>query len=166
MNNKVKFIDCKTALTKNEIFDYSLMIDTFKKGEIDYKTLKLLFLQCGINLSVELYDLSKKIMTANEYRTFEEKFSQEEYSYNDIKFFVFNSKDFKNVIFKFDFDVIELLADMGNTEYQEKLIDILQFQVDKSLDTDEAIAAKRAMWKRRIQELKSELYEAKEINKI
>ena len=63
MKKDIKYVRYEEALTDNEILLYAQIINQFKKGEIDFQTLKSLFLNNGVNIEPVPNDFSKKMMT-------------------------------------------------------------------------------------------------------
>ena len=106
------------------------------------------------------------MMTNDEKNTIEKRILEKNYLYNDINYFVLNSAEFKNIIFRIDYKAIEILANYGIPEYQETMISILMTQLKHSYDKDEVLAAERSKWKRRINELKSQLSKSDSVNKL
>ncbi|MBQ6323759.1 MAG: hypothetical protein IJI22_02885 [Bacilli bacterium] len=162
---KERYIKYDEALTDNEILLFSQIINQFKDGEIDFPTLRSLFLNNDVMIQPILRDFSKKKMTISEAEVIKKRISEQQYRYSDIDCFILNSSDFKNVLFRMGYKAIELLANSGNSKYQEAMISILMTQLRNSYDKDEKLAVQRAKWRRRITELKSELSKKDVINK-
>ena len=165
MEKDIKYVRYEEALTDNEILLYAQIINQFEKGEIDFQTLKSLFLNNGVNIEPVPNDFSKKMMTISEADVIKKRISEQKYLYSDINYFILNSNEFKNVVFHMDYKAIELLANYGVPEYQETMISILMTQLKHSYDKDEKLAAERSKWRRRIAELKSSLSKKERINK-
>lgn len=165
MKKNIKYISYAEALTDNEILLYSQIINQFKNGEIDFKTLRNLFLNNGVIIEPIPNNFSKKTMTISETDIIKKRISEQKYLYSDINCFILNSNEFKNVVFRMDYKAIELLANYGVPEYQETMISILMTQLRLSYDKDEKLSVERAKWKRRIAELKSSLSKEDNINK-
>ena len=161
----IKYVRYENALTDNEILVYAQIINQFKKGEIDFQTLKSLFLNNGVIVEPVPTDFSKKKMTISEADIIKKRISEQKYLYSDINYFILNSNEFKNVVFHMDYKAIELLANYGVPEYQETMISILMTQLKHSYDKDEKLATERSKWRRRIAELKSSLSKEERINK-
>ena len=157
MKKNTNYIGYEKALTDNEILMCSQIINQFKNGEIDFTNLKSIFLNYGITIEVILNDFSKKMMTITEADIIKKRISEKNYLYEDINYFILNSTEFKNIVFRIDYKAIEILANYGIPEYQETMISILMKQLEHSYDKDENIAAERNKWKRRINELKVQL---------
>ena len=166
MKKNTNYIGYQKALTDNEILLYSQIIAQFKNGEIDFTNLKSIFLNYGITIEAILNDFSKRMMTITEADTIKKRISEKNYLYGDINYFVLNSSEFKNVIFRMDYKAIEVLANYGMPEYQEIMISILMTQLRHSYDKDENLTAERSKWKRRIDELKSQLSKKDSFNKL
>ena len=165
MKKDIKYIRYEEALTDNEILLYAQIISQFKKGEIDFQTLKNLFLYKGVNVEPVLIDFSKKMMTVSEADVIKKRISEQKYLYSDINHFILNSNDFKNVIFHLDYKAIELLANYGVPEYQKAMISILMTQLKHSYDKDEKLKVERSKWRRRIAELEEALSNEDIINR-
>lgn len=155
--NNLHFIGYQDALTDNEMLLYSLIINKFKNGEIDFKNLKNEFLNYGITIEVMIADFSKKMMTLAEAASLKKRISEENYLYNDIKYYVLNAPEFENVVFRMDYKAIEALANHGIPEYKEAMICILKTQLKYSFNKDENWVIQRNKMKRKINELKLEL---------
>ena len=158
-----KCLRYEDALTDNEIFTYAKLIDQFEKGESDYSALKSDFLLQGVNLEAIPVDISNKMMTVNDAEDYKKRVSEQKYISDDISGYLLNAEDYKNVIFYMDYKAIEVLANHGIPEYQQKLIGILSTQLTHSSDSNDEISAKRAMWKRRIDELKQNIDSNKKV---
>ena len=165
MKKDIKYVRYEDVLTDNEILLYAQIINRFEKGEIDFQTLKSLFLNNGVNIEPVLNDFSKKMMTISEADVIKERISEQKYLYSDINYFILNSNEFKNVVFRMDYKVIELLANYGFPDYQKTMISILTTQLKNSFDKDEKIAAERSKWRIRIDELNSSLSKEERIHK-
>ena len=165
MKKNIKYVKYDEALTDNEILLYAQIINQFKKGVIDFQTLKCLFLDNGVNIELDLNDFSKRMMTISEADVIKKRLSEQKYLYSDINYFILNSNEFKNVLFCIDYKAIELLASHGDLEYQETMISILMTQLKNSYDKDERLAIERSKWRRRIAELKSSLSKEEKIIK-
>lgn len=157
MKDSKKYIRYDEALTDNEILLYSQIIIKFEKGEIDFQTLKNIFMNYGVTVEPKIYDFSKDRMTIFEADIIKKRISEQKYLYSDVKYFILNSKEFKDVAFRIDYKAIELLANSGIPEYQENMISILKTQLRYSSGRDEKLAIERAKWGRRIAELELEL---------
>lgn len=144
------------VLTDNEILTYALLIDKFEEKEIDYKTLKNMFLEYNVNLDVVTKDYSASQLPLEEINRRQQ---EENYTSGDITSYILNSEEYKNVDFKIDYTAMEILANANVEKYQTILIDILKFQLMNSHDTNEILAAERRKWKKRINELESQLKE-------
>ena len=166
MKKNINYIGYEKALTDNEILLYSQIIVQFKNGEIDFTNLKSIFLNYGITIEAIPNDFSKRMMTITEAVTIKKRISEKNYLYDDINYFVLNSSEFKNIVFRIDYKAIEVLANYGMPEYQETMISILMTQLKHSYDKDENLAAERSKWKRRIDELKSQLSKKDSFNKL
>lgn len=166
MKKNTNYIGYEKALTDNEILLYSQIIAQFKNGEIDFTNLKSIFLNYGITIEAIPNDFSKRMMTITEADTIKKRISEKNYLYGDINYFVLNSSEFKNVVFRIDYKAIEVLANYGMPEYQEIMISILMTQLKHSYDKDENLTAERSKWKRRIDELKSQLSKKDSFNKL
>lgn len=165
MRKDINYVRYDEALTDNEILIYAQIINQFKSGEIDFQTLKSLFLNNGVNIEPVTIDFTKKMMTISAADAIKKRISEQKYLYSDINYFILNSNEFKNVVFYMDYKAIELLANYGVPEYQEIMISILTTQLSHSYDKDEKLAAERAKWRRRIAELKSSLLNEERISK-
>lgn len=163
---KINYVSYEDALTDNEILLYSQIVDQFKNGEIDFTILKSLFLNCGVTIEVKIKDFSKSIRRISKANTIKQRVLEENYLYNDIDYFILNSDEFKNVVFRIDYKAIEVLANFGIPEYQKKMISILMTQIRLSGAKDENSVIKIKKWQRRIQELELELSSKKSINKL
>lgn len=166
MKKNINYIRYEKALTDNEILLYSQMIAQFKTGEIDFTSLKRMFLNYGITIKAIPNDFSEKMLTITEADIIKKRISEQNYLYGDINYFVLNSSEFKNIVFRIDYKAIEILANYGIPEYQETLISILMTQLKNSYDKDENLAAERNKWKRRIDELKLQLSKNDSFNKL
>ena len=166
MKKNTNYIGYEKALTDNEILLYSQIIAQFKNGEIDFTNLKSIFLNYGITIEAIPNDFSKRMMTITEADTIKKRISEKNYLYGDINYFVLNSSEFKNVVFRIDYKAIEVLANYGMPEYQEIMISILMTQLKHSYDKDENLTVERSKWKRRIDELKSQLSKKDSFNKL
>lgn len=162
MKNYIRYED---VLTDDEILLYGQMIDKFKTGEIDFKTLESMFLSQGITIETTLVDFSKTMMSIEEANIVRERISKQNYLYSDIHYFILNSNRFKNVIFCIDYKVIEVLANAGMPEYQNTLISILKTQLRYSDDKDKTLVKKRENWRTRIIELESQLAKSDKLDK-
>ena len=107
MKKDIKYVRYEEALTDNEILLYAQIINQFKKGEIDFQTLKSLFLNNGVNIEPVPNDFSKKMMTISEADVIKKRISEQKYLYSDINYFILNSNEFKNVVFHMDYKAIE-----------------------------------------------------------
>lgn len=165
MKKNINYIGYEKALTDNEILMYAQMIVQFKNGEIDFMDLKSMFLNYGITIEAIPNNFSKKTMTVNEANNIKKRILEQNYLYEDINYFILNSTEFKNIVFRIDYKAIEVLANNGIPEYQEIMISILMTQLKYSSDKDECLAAQRSKWKRRIDELKSQLSKNASFNK-
>lgn len=156
----MEYIRYDVALTDNEILQYSQIIDQFKKGEINFHTLQNMFLNEGITIEPVVNDYSKLPLTP-EVDVIKKRISEQNYLYSDINYFVLNSSEFKNVVFRIDYKAIELLANYGMPEYQSAMISTLTTQLRHaySNEKDDKLEAKRRKWIRRICELESSLKE-------
>lgn len=162
----MNYIRYEKALTDNEILLYSQIITQFKNGEINFKNLKNIFLNNGITIEAIPIDFSNKMMTIAEANTIKKRISEENYLYDDIDYFVLNSSEFKNIVFRIDYKAIEVLANFGMPEYQKTMISLLMTQLNHSNDNDENLTVKRNKWKRRINELKLQLTKNDSLNKL
>lgn len=162
MKNYILYED---VLTDDEILLYGQMIDKFKTGEIDFKTLESMFLSLGITIETTLFDFSKTMMSIEEANIVRERISKQDYLYSDIHYFILNSNRFKNVIFCIDYKAIEVLANAGMPKYQNTLISILKTQLRYSDDKDKTLVKKRENWKTRIAELESQLANSNKFGK-
>ena len=165
MERDKQYVRYEEALTDNEILLYAQMINRFKKNEIDFQSLKSLFLNDGVNIEGVPNDFSKKMMTISEANDLKGRISEQKYLYSDIDYFILNSNEFKDIIFRMDYKAIELLANSGDSEYQKTMISILMTQLEHSYDGNKELAAKRSQWKRRIDEYKSSLSEKERVIK-
>ena len=150
-------IDYDEALTNNEILKYSIIVNQFKDGKIDYQTLKEMFLNMGISIEPIHVDVSKMKAPIGVRFSISKRIKEQKYLYDDIKYFILNSNDIKNVIFIIGYKAIELLADYGIPEYQERMISLLKFELNHTYDNDAKMKAKRNVIKRRIRELEIQL---------
>ena len=150
-----------SVLTNNEIFLYAQMVDLFRKDEIDFITLKKMFLNYGITMEPVLENISQRKMPLSEAKSMKERLEKQEYFYSEIRHFILNSEDFKNVYFCIDYDAIEILADHGIPEYQEAMVSILTTRLKNSSDSNEELRSRRSMWKRKIKELEVGLEKSK-----
>ena len=153
-NNYVRYND---ALTDNEILLCAQIINKFKKNEIDFQTLKVLFLNHGIDIEAVPNDYHKRKITVDEAKAIEKRISDQKYNYDDIDYFILSSKDFNDVIFRMDYKAVEILANYGDPEYQRILISTLTFQLLHSYDKGEKLKLERSKWRRRINELRASL---------
>lgn len=143
-------------LTDNEIFNYALLVDEFMRGQITYKELKEKFSnEYGIEVRAD-YAFPTG-MTTEEHSNYIDRINSENPSYNDISYFIISGENFKNVIFRIDYKVIEVLANNNVRYYMEVYKAILETQIRHSYDKNEKLKAKRNMWKRRVAELQKEL---------
>lgn len=126
--------------------------------------LKSLFLNHGITIEAIPIDFSKKMITVTEANTISNRISEQNYLYDDINCFILNSSEFKNIVFRIDYKAIEVLANHGVPEYQEAMISILMTQLKHSYDKDENLVIERSKWRRRINELKSQLSKDETVN--
>ena len=150
-------VSYEDALTDNEILKYASIIDRFKKNEIDYKTVKNMFLNEGIEILPNNI-FHKKILKEAEAQ--KERALNEDYLYTDINGFILIHPAFKcNVSFNITYKAIKLLANSGNCEYKDILISILKTQLKHSYDVNPIVAAKRSKFRRQIIELEKELEE-------
>ena len=159
-----EYIKYDKALTDNEILTFAQIVDQFKNRDIDYRTLKSMFLNNGVNVDPILRE--RQMMTISEAAALDEKKSNDSYEYDDISQFVLNGKGFENVAFCIDSKAIEVLANNGYPEYQSSLISMLSTQLRYSYDKDEDWKIERAKWKRRIVELETELSKTNQIGRI
>lgn len=164
MKDSKKYIRYDEALTDNEILLYSQIIIQFENGEIDFQTLKNMFMNYGVTVEPMINDFSKHMMTISEADIIKKRISEQKYLYSDVNYFILNSKEFKDVAFCIDYKAIELLANSGIPEYQETMISILKTQLRHSFDKDEKLAIERAKWRRRIAELELELSKHRKLN--
>ena len=63
MKDNKKYIRYDEALTDNEILLYSQIIIQFENGEIDFQTLKNMFMNYGVTVEPMINDFSKHMMT-------------------------------------------------------------------------------------------------------
>ena len=145
------------ALTDKEILLCAQIIDQFERGEIDFITLKEQFLGYDISLEAVLHDVSGRMMTVVQAEEREKRIAEHNFRPEDIKYYLLNSENFKNVVFLMDRKAIELLAESGSRKYQEALIGILKTQLKYSMNTTLESTAQRAMWSRRITELEKDM---------
>lgn len=157
MEKTKNYIRYDEVLTDEEILMYAKVIDQFKRENIQFIDVKSIFLKQGIELDVKTNDFSLTKMTAEQANIINKRIIEQNYIYNDINYFVLNSANFKNVIFIMDYKAIEVLANSGMREYQQTLIGILKTQLRISYDKDEILTKKRSQWKRKIDELESQL---------
>lgn len=157
MKKDNKYVRYEEALTDNEILSYAQMVDKFSKDEINYHTLKDFFNNNGVNVQPVPNDFSNRMMTIDQADEIKKRIVEEKYLYDDINYFLLDSNDFKNVVFRIDYKAIEVLANSGNPEYQQTLISILMTQLSHSSDKDEEMVAKRSKWRRQISELEDSL---------
>lgn len=165
MKKNINYVRYENALTDEEILLYAQMINKFKNDEIDFKRLQNMFLNQGVMIEPTLIDFSKKLTTLSEADIIRERISKQNYLYSDIHNFVLNSNRFKNVVFYMDYKAIEVLANFGIPEYQNTLISILKTQLRHSYDKDENVAAERAKWRKKIDELESQLSKSDKFGK-
>ncbi|MBQ4262642.1 MAG: hypothetical protein IJB83_00155 [Bacilli bacterium] len=165
MEKNINYVRYEKALTDNEILLYSQIINQFKNRELDFTNLKNMFLNYGITIEAVPFHFSEKMMTVIEADAINKRISEQNYQYGDINYFILNSDEFKNIIFCMDYKAIEVLANYGISEYQETMISILTTQLNQSYDKDDNLAAERNKWKRRIEELKSQLSKNNSYNK-
>lgn len=165
MEKNINYISYDKALTDNEILLYSKIIDKFKNGEIDFTNLKGIFLNYGVMIEAIPNDFSKKINTITEASIIRQRILEKKYHYDDINHFILNSDELKNIVFRIDYKAIEVLANYGVPEYQEAMISILMMQLKHSYDKDENLVAERRKWRRRIDELKSQMSKNNSFNK-
>lgn len=104
------------------------------------------------------------MITVTEANTISNRISEQNYLYDDINCFILNSSEFKNIVFRIDYKAIEVLANHGVPEYQEAMISILMTQLKHSYDKDENLVIERSKWRRRINELKSQLSKDETVN--
>lgn len=163
---KKKTIRYDVALTDNEILQYSQIVDRFKKGEIDFQTLRDLFLNNGVTIEPVFIDYTK-LPIASQIEEVKKRILERNYLYNDINYFILNSKEFKNVVFRIDYKAIELLANYGVPEYQKAMISTLVTQLRHSYtnERNDELEAKRSKWQRRIAELELALSKDDRVNK-
>ena len=114
-----KLIDYQEVLTDDEIKIVGKIVDKFENGEINYATLEDEFLKNGITVVPAFRDFTLYKMTSNDYIEFNNRMNKKEYLPGDICYFLLNSEKFKNVVFRMDYKVIELLAEEGNMKYVE-----------------------------------------------
>lgn len=119
MEKDTNYIRYEKVLTDNEILLYSQIIIQFKNKNIDFTTLKNIFLNYGITIEAITNDFSKKIMTITEAKETKNRILEKNYLYNDINYFILNSSKFKNVIFYIYYKAIEVLANYEIPEYQK-----------------------------------------------
>ena len=157
MEKTKNYIRYDEVLTDEEILMYAKVIDQFKRENIQFIDVKSIFLKQGIELDVKTNDFSLTKMTTEQANIINKRIIEQNYIYNDINYFILNSANFKNVIFIMDYKAIEVLANSGIREYQQTLIGILKTQLRISYDKDEILTKKRSQWKRKINELESQL---------
>ena len=119
MKENVMYNDYKNVFNDDEILIYGLILDKFKNNVINFKQLKNLLAEHGITVKPLLIDFSKKAMTIKEAKEIQKRLDDEDYIYNDINAYVFNSDSFENVLFAIDYKVVEVLANHGEPDYVE-----------------------------------------------
>lgn len=165
MKKETNYIGFEKALTDNEILLYSQLIIQFKNKEINFKKLEKIFLNYEITIEAIPNDIKRPI-SITEANTIKKRILEKDYLYDDINYFVLNSSKFKNVVFRIDdYKAIEVLANYGIPEYQEAMIGILMTQLKHSSNMNENLTIERNRWKRRIEELKSQLSKQDNLNK-
>ena len=143
-------------LTDKEIYNYALIVDEFMRGQITYKELKEKFSnEYGIKVRAD-YAFPTG-MTIEEHSNYIDRINSENPNYNDISYFIISGENFKNVQFRIDYKVIEILANNNIRYYMEVYKSILETQVRHSYDKSAKLKAERDAWKRRIVELQEEL---------
>ena len=155
MKKDKEYIGYEEALTDNEILLFSKIILEFKNGGIDLESLKNIFLNKGITVEPIYYDICRRMITVMDANNIKKRILEGKSMYNDIDYFILNSNDFNNVVFRLDYKAIEVLANYGIPEFQNTLISILKWQLVHSCDKDKEISVRRSRWRRRIQELES-----------
>ena len=153
-----KYVRYDAALTDKEILSYALIIDRFKRGEINYKELEKLFGGLGLAVEPVLYDYTKRMISIREANIIEERHLSKNYLPADIRGYILNSYDRSiiDVMFMMDRKVIEVLADYGMSEYQLELINILRTQIRFTPHNKDNMV-NLSLWNRRIKELEKEL---------
>ena len=152
MNNKV--IDYSDILTDKEIITYALILDKFKKGLISYQKMEKLFLRFNIEIEPIKRKYYGAMITIDKTREIEERSNNNNYISSDLEGIILNSIDYKNVVFRIDYYVIELLAKAGLKKYKKILIGILETQLKLTYNVNQEVANNRRKWKKQIEELK------------
>ena len=116
------------VLNDDEILKCALLINEYKKGDINFSELKKKFQSIGIVMKPRLIDFSTKKMTVEQGKVVKERLDNENYIYNDINGFLLDIGD-KKVIFYMDYKAIEVLANAGLPEYIKSLIGILEWEI-------------------------------------
>ena len=119
MKENVTYKDYKTVFNDDEILIYGLLLDKFKNQVINYEQLKNLLASHGISVKPLLIDFASKKMTIKEGKEIQKRLDNEDYIYDDINCFIFNSDNFENVIFAIDYKVVDVLANYGEPSYVE-----------------------------------------------
>ena len=152
-----EYINYKDVFTDNEIIQYALIIDKFIENKITYKELKEELSIYGITIKPILRDISKKMMTKKQYKDLITRLDKEIYHYEDINCFIFANNICENIIFSFDYYIINLLANNNIPKYQESLIGILKTYIKNFEIKSKRDYLLKEKWYRQIEELRNKL---------
>lgn len=123
-NKKNQFIYYGDVLSKFDIITIGLCIVKYKQKQMAYKELKEVLKSRNIELKPYLYDFTKYMMTKHQYQELKNKFANEEYEPCHLNGYIISSKNYKNVLIRYDRPMINVLAEYGD-EYSKMVLEAI-----------------------------------------
>lgn len=123
-NNKNQFIYYGDILSKLDIITIGLCIVKYEQKQMTYKKLKEVFKSRNIELKPYLYDFTTHKMTKRQYQELKNKFTNEEYEPCHLNGYIISSKNYKNVLIRYDRTMINVLAQYGD-EYSKNVLEAI-----------------------------------------
>lgn len=145
------------VLNDEQKLKYGKLYAAFKYEIYSYKELETKFLDLGVEIKPSVIDISKRMMTIDDYKRLKERLGQGGYKYQNLNGIILNSEDFQNVKFYEREDVIRLLANEELPDYQYTLMDILLTKLRNSYDVNENVAKERKQIKEELESLREKL---------
>ena len=118
MENKEENIirNYNEVLSENEIVKIGLIIRKFEREQISYKQLNQLLKDENVELTPHFHEFTKFRMSTMEQEEKKKRFETKQYDAGDFDGYLISGNNYKNVLIKYDRQMIDILAKNGDED--------------------------------------------------
>lgn len=106
----------KEVLSEKEIVTIGLIIRKFEREQISYQQLKQLLKDENIELTPHFHKFTKFRMSTMEQEEMKKRFETKQYDAGDFDGYLISGNNYKNVLIKYDRQMIDTLAKNGDED--------------------------------------------------